>query len=540
MDTTLGRSGFTGPLTGTAPAYTPASPSSQTYRSPNLAAPSANSATTSLIDSNAGSNAGSHAGSHAGSNSARVTETITATAPLNRGYRAARQSPRPPIIPGVTSKGTSSRRGDIALTIAGIGLGITLGLGVSSAINGLAFAGGVFLAASTFSALAGTYLCLALMVLISRLPWLEREIGHDRMVKLHRSVAPYSILLIALHAIFSTLGHAQAASDGVLHALWVLITATEWMMPAAAALVLMVSLSVMSYRRVRSKMKYETWWVSHLYFYAAVALAFGHQIALGPMFVANPAQRLFWIGLYVFVGGSIVISRFILPAMFSRKHGLRVAAVVPESNGVVSVYLSGHDLDLIKARGGQFFQWRFMTRHWWWQAHPYSLSASPNQSWLRITVKDLGDHSANLSDLKPGTRVWAEGPYGVFTASARHTERVTAFAAGVGITPIRAVLDDLPSTTDVTVIYRVSDTLTAPLRAELDHIAAAYGWTVHYLEGSRTVHPMSPEYLGQLAPGMSRSDVYVCGPDTFTESVIGAAQAMGVPSRRIHHEAFSF
>jgi predicted ferric reductase len=475
-----------------------------------------------------------------------VAETVLATAVIPAPVRPAapaprgRHSVRPPMQRGLASRGGSTRRGDVAITIAGIGLGISLGLGVSSALAGLAFPGGVFLAASMFSALAGTYLCLCLLLLISRLPWLEREVGHDRMIQLHRKVAPYSILLIGLHAVFSTLGHAAGSVTGAPAAFWQLVTMTEWMVPATTALVLMISLGVISYRKIRAKMKYETWWVAHLYFYIAVALAFGHQIALGPMFINNPLQRNFWIGLYIFVAVMIFVNRFWNPYMFSRRHDLRIAAVVPESPDVTSVYISGEDLDLIKARGGQFFQWRFMTRHYWWQAHPYSLSASPNPSWLRVTVKNLGDQSGSVNQLRPRTRVWAEGPYGIFTAAQRSTERITAFAAGVGITPIRAVLDDLPPTTDVTVIYKVTQTDTAPLKAELDHIAAAYGWTVHYLEGPRDLHPMEPDYLYSLAPGMGRSDVYICGNDSFTESVIRAAQAMGVPDRRIHHEAFAF
>ena len=53
------------------------------------------------------------------------------------------------------------------------------------------------------------------------------------------------------------------------------------MLPAATAFVLMMGLGVISYRGIRNRMKYETWWVAHLYFYIAVALSFGHQVALG-------------------------------------------------------------------------------------------------------------------------------------------------------------------------------------------------------------------------------------------------------------------
>ena len=449
-------------------------------------------------------------------------------------------SPYPPVTRGVRARGRSRRRGDIAITGAGVGLGLCLGIGVSAVRDGLELPGGTALALGTLAALVGTYLCLMLLVLVSRVPWLERELGHDRMLALHRSVAPFALVLVLAHVLLTTLSYAQAAEDSFLGQLWAIVTRSAWMMPAFAAFVLMMGLGVLSYRKIRRRLSYETWWVAHLYFYIAVALSFGHQVALGPMFVAHPLQRYFWTALYLAVATLIVITRFVLPFSFSRRHRLHVISVVPEGDGIVSVYLGGDDLDLLRARGGQFFQWRFMTRDWWWQAHPYSLSASPNPSWLRITVKTLGDQSATMRRIAPGTKVWAEGPYGVFTAAARQGERVTAFAAGVGITPVRAVLDDLPASTDVTVVYRVSDATTAPLRAELDAVAQAHGWRVHYLEGSRHLHPITPALLFSVAPGIGDSDVFVCGPDSFTDAVVDAAKKVGVPDRRIHHESFSF
>ena len=447
---------------------------------------------------------------------------------------------RPHLRPGVAARGTTRHRGDVAITVAGIGLGISLGIGVYAVKDGLDLPGGKMLAAGTISALVGTYLCLMLMLIVSRLPWLERELGHDRMVALHRSVAPYSIFLILGHFAFTTISYAQAEEHTILGQLWDLVTKSAWMVPAATAFVLMMGVSCLSYRRIRTRMRYETWWVTHLYFYLAVALSFGHQVALGPMFIAHPYQRYFWTGLYIAVGVTILVARVIMPLSFSRKHDLRVAAVVPEADGVVSIYVSGVDLDLVKARGGQFFQWRFMTRDWWWQAHPYSLSASPNPSWMRITVKNLGDQSAMLRRLRVGTRVVAEGPYGVFTAGHRHGESIAAFAAGVGVTPIRAVLEDLPHGTAATIVYRVPEAASAPLRAELEDLVRERGWRLHYLQGPRHLHPLTADYLARLVPGLAGTDVFVCGPASFTDGVLEAVRDAGVPNDRIHHEAFSF
>jgi predicted ferric reductase len=439
----------------------------------------------------------------------------------------------------VRARGTSRRRGTVALAVAGAGLVACVAIGVESVLEGIGTPGGVTLAVGTVAALSGAYLSLCLLVLVSRVPWLERELGHVRMVALHRTVAPYALLLILAHVVLTTLSYAQAAETSFVGQLWNLVTRSAWMMPALAAFVIMMGVGALSYRRIRARMSHETWWVAHLYFYLAVALSFGHQVALGPMFVSNQAQRWFWTSLYVLVAGVIVVSRVLMPLTLSLRHRLHVISVVPESGGAVSVYLGGRDLDLLKARGGQFFQWRFLTRHWWWQAHPYSLSAAPNGSWLRITVKGVGDQSRMLRRLTPGTRVWAEGPYGVVTAAARHGEHITAVAAGIGITAIRALLDDLPASADVTVVYRVSDATTATLRAELDAVAAARRWRVHYLEGPRSLHPVTPALLFSVAPGIAASDVYVCGPAEFADAVVRAATRIGVEGGRIHRESFS-
>jgi ferredoxin-NADP reductase len=45
----------------------------------------------------------------------------------------------------------------------------------------------------------------------------------------------------------------------------------------------------------------------------------------------------------------------------------------------------------------------------------------------------VGAHTADLRDLDPGTRVWAEGPSGTFTAAHRTRERALLIAGGSGI-----------------------------------------------------------------------------------------------------------
>lgn len=463
--------------------------------------------------------------------------TITANEPITRRVSAPARAaaPRPTSRP-------SRRFGDLAVLLAGVGAGITAAFTLPALLATTWSApGAIANALGIVTAMAGTYGALLSILLMARLPWLEHEVGQDRLTAWHRSLGPWTLLLIVAHVGLTTLGYAQMTNVGWWSELVSLVFGTAWMLPAMAATVLMVGLGAMSWRRIRSRMTYETWHVAHLYFYFAVALAFGHQIESGSVFINAPLARAWWIGLYATIGLAILVFRFGAPIRQSLRHGLRVAAVVPVDDQTTHVYLSGRDLDRMNAQGGQWFSFRFGTRRWWWQGHPYSLSAGPRPTSMRITVKDLGDQSGSLATMKAGTPVFVEGPYGAFRIDRRETDRVVLVGAGIGITPIRALLDEVPDHVTADVIYRVHSE-PAPLVDELRRIDASSDGRirVHVLAGTRQQHPMTPSALADLVPGISATDVYVCGPTSFTHTIRASALALGLPPERIHDELFEF
>jgi predicted ferric reductase len=388
--------------------------------------------------------------------------------------------------------------------------------------------------------MVGTYGIVITLFLIARIPWLEREVGLDKTVWWHRKIAPYALFLVLGHVIFILLGYAMTAQTSLLAEFWDLIRHTRWILPATAGFVLFMMAGITSYKRARSRMSYETWWVIHLYTYLAVALSYAHQVLLGNAFINRPLAAKLWLAFTLTAVGSILIFRWILPLVRGVRYQLRVHAVVQEGPGVVSVWLKGRNLKKLNVSGGQFFSWRFMTRELWWHAHPYSLSAPPNDNFLRITVKDLGDHSAALAYVQPGTRVIAEGPYGAFTALRRHGDRVVLIAAGVGITPIRAVLEELPPLAQVDVLYRARQEEDIVLKRELDVLSQRPNTNIKYLVGNRKDHPMDARTLIRLAPHIKNSDVFICGPDAMTKSIRHAVEVIGVPQSHIHDEAFAF
>ena len=439
-------------------------------------------------------------------------------------------------------KAPGRRAGDIAALAAGLGAGITAAFTVPAlVVTNWSAAGAVPNALGIVTAMAGTYGALLSILLMARLPFLEHEVGQDRLTAWHRTLGPWTLVLIVLHVVFTTLGYSQLVNAGWWSELVSLTFGTAWMLPAMAATLLMVGLGVMSWRRIRSRMRYETWHTAHLYFYLAVALAFGHQIESGSVFINAPLARAWWIGLYVFVAAVIVIFRFGAPLFQSLRHDVRVAGVQRVDHETVHVYLSGRRLDRLGARGGQWLSFRFGTRRWWWQGHPYSLSAAPTHNMMRITVKALGDQSSSLATLQRGTPVFIEGPYGAFRMDRRVTDRLVLVGAGVGITPLRALLDELPPQAEADVIYRVHSE-PAPLIDELRAIERASNGRVrvHLLVGTRAQWPMTPHLLESIVPGIRTSDVFACGPRGFIDAVTESAAALGIPSERIHHELFEF
>ncbi len=404
-------------------------------------------------------------------------------------------------------------------------------------------AGGAPAEVARLCGLLGALLALVTLLLLARLPPLDRLAGFDRLGVWHRRTGVACLALIVAHALLITAGYAIADGISVPAELQRLVTGYPGVITAIAALAILLAVVVSSVVIVRRRLRYETWYFVHLYAYLAIALAFSHQLATGTAFVGRPLARAYWTGLYVATLAAIVGFRLVLPVARSLRHRLRVERVTEEAPGVVSVEIGGAGLDRLRARTGQFFMWRFLTRDRWWEAHPFSLSAAPGARRLRITVKGVGDYTARLRTLRAGTRVIAEGPFGGFTTAARRRRRVALIAGGVGITPIRALLEDMPGEPgEIAVVYRARRDEDVILRGELDALARRRGVELHYVVGDHREDGalLSPAHLQELVPDIAARDVYVCGPPGMTEATRVALDRSGVPRRHVVTERFAY
>ncbi|WP_241979980.1 ferredoxin reductase family protein [Cryobacterium glaciale] len=398
--------------------------------------------------------------------------------------------------------------------------------------------------------LVGTDLLLVMLVLAARLPPIDHAFGHDQAMAVHQSLGKPALYLILGHAVLLITGYALAENVNVFVEVWNMFTSLPDLPLAFLGLALMIGVVVTSLVVVRRKFRYEAWHAVHLLAYLSVLVAIPHQLSVGGLLSEGAIARYYWLGLYAAVAAAIIVFRFVLPVVRSLRHQLRVDSIEQVAPGVVSISLVGRRLDLLGATSGQFFIWRFWSAGLWWQAHPFSLSAAPNGRSLRITVRGLGDASAELPRVPRGTRVSFEGPYGLFTESARTAPRVVLIAAGIGVAPIRSLLETVSfAPGNATVLLRSHSLGDTYLVDELTDLCRVRGAELRIIAGQRptgvsTWLPADAARAGitlrTIVPELDQSDIYICGPRPWTDAVVRDARAGGVPKKQIHYERFDW
>jgi predicted ferric reductase len=406
--------------------------------------------------------------------------------------------------------------------------------------------GDVVLSIARITGLLGAYLALWQVILLTRLPWLERLTSFDRLSTVwHKWNGHACVILILIHTFFSIWGY-QAISILPI-SFWGETKTMIWggvypgMIVATIGTFLLVVVAWSSIAIVRRRLSYEWWYAVHITAYAGIALGWFHQIPTGNELIHLEVQTWYWRSLYI---ATLVLIAFRVanPVWHGLRYRMRVVDVVPEGPGVVSFWVKGRRLDHLHVKPGQFFIWRFLKHGFWWTQHPFSISRAPDGDSLRITIKDLGDHTAKLLRLKPGTHVVVEGPFGAFVEQNRVHPKVLYIAGGIGITPIRALAENTRG--DAIILYRAVSADDLVFRDELDELAKERGIDVQYVVGDHNAPGgeklLSAEHLRELVPDIDERDIYLCGPPAMVDVVDRHLHEAGVPRRNLHVERFTF
>jgi ferredoxin-NADP reductase/DMSO/TMAO reductase YedYZ heme-binding membrane subunit len=419
-------------------------------------------------------------------------------------------------------------------------------------VQELAQAGTGLASIGRLTGLVGSDLLLVQVLLMARIPLVERSFGQDELTRRHRWVGFWSLSLIVVHIVAITLGYAANAPKGLWGTMVDFVVNYPGMLLGVAGTMALFGVTFTSIRAARRRLRYESWHLLHLYAYLGLGLALPHQLWTGKDFLTSTAAMAFWWTLWGAAAMSVLIWRVGYPLWRSLlRHQLVVTEVRAESDRVTTVVMRGRLLHRLPVRAGQFFQWRFLDGPGFTRAHPYSLSAAPDGRTLRITVAHLGDGSTRLASLRPGTKVVFEGPYGRLHAGVRTRRKVLLMASGIGITPMRALLEELDQRPgEVTVVYRAGCAQDRILVNEVTMLAALrqarfFVITGHRASGRSSWLPQHAAHLGdvgalrQLVPDVANHDVFVCGSRGWIAAAERAAIGAGVPAKQVHIERFA-
>lgn len=398
------------------------------------------------------------------------------------------------------------------------------------------------LAVARICGLLAVYFVLLQFVLRGRAVWIEEVFGLNNLSTVHRLNGYLSLGFILAHVSLILTSYSLFANTNIITQLVVFITTYRDLFQSFIAAVLFVSIVFFSLYIVRRRLKYETWYYIHLASYLAVLLAWGHQLTFGGDFVQD-AFVWYWYGLYIFVFGNLFIFRFLRQGYLFGKYRFAVSDVVREADGATSVYISGNNLSAFGIKPGQFMILRFLDAKRWWQAHPFSLSFVPKENKLRVTIKNVGDFTSEIPSLKKGTLVLLDGPLGTFTSSHAKHDKFLFIAGGVGITPIRSLIEELaPLKKDIVLLYS-NKTTDIILKNELDTLAAKYKFSIHYVITEDPTYKgekgrIDSEKIKRLVPNFLTRDIYLCGPVPMMNALIRVLQENGVPHSALHYEKF--
>jgi len=316
--------------------------------------------------------------------------------------------------------------------------------------------------------------------------------------------------------------------------------------PAAiVGAVLIVLVIIVSIGPIRGRLKYSWWYRFHLLTYLALALAFGHQIEVGSDFTDNQYFRWYWYAIYAFVLLNLIVYRVVKPLYYYMQQHFSVERIVNETGDVVSVYIRGRNLSRFRVAAGQFMILHFLGKGFRWEAHPFSLSCPPNSEYLRLSIKRVGDFTARLGDLQPGTPVLIDGPHGIFTPKRCSSRNVLLIAGGIGITPLRSMLDTFVSQgKDVILLYGNRHRSDIVFEKELDQFVQKGRLVVRHVlsndpdwEGEKG--HINRERIQRLVPDVAERDVFLCGPPPMMSAVVKALTELGVPTGKVHYERFA-
>jgi predicted ferric reductase len=383
-------------------------------------------------------------------------------------------------------------------------------------------------------AVVGFVLIFFQYVLSSKIKFIERGIGLDKLIILHRTDGVVGLIFVLTHPILLYFGSLLMGYKLYLFSPLKLVGFTALMLICIAAG------AAILYKRLH--LKYETWKNFHKVIYFVLPIAFFHSSRIGGD-MKNPILRDFWwilLGLYFIILIYKVWMRFRI-----RSNPFSITKVVQETYDTWSLYFSGKKHDY---NPGQFLIIRLLRNGKVSESHPFTISSSPTMEEVSISVKSVGDFTTTIRDTKTSDLAYIDKPYGVFSFLNHDAKNLVFIAGGIGITPFISMLRyiyDKKLERNVTLIWGNKTEKDIAFKDELGKITLEMpSLKIIYIMSSQEDWQgekgyLDAEKLKKYVTDFDNSQFFLCGPPVMMSNVVKILKGLGVPKRRIHYERFA-
>lgn len=371
-------------------------------------------------------------------------------------------------------------------------------------------------------------------------PW-----GEDVIYHFHRRVSLIAVGLVVSHPIILFVSGSKQLQ----------LPSPIWNLPlgavfAGVSLGSLLLLVVMALWRTKLRIGYETWHASHIVL-AVVAILAGlaHMTAWG-FYLTDPWKRALWISMAIFWVTLLLYVRIVKP-LYMLRRPYRIADVRQEHGDTVTLVMQPEGHAGFRFKPGQFGWLTVWGSPFKITGHPFSFSSSAEAEGGRVemTIRKLGDFTSEVQKLKPGKRVYLDGPYGAFTIG-NPADMHVLIAGGIGITPMMSMIRTLADRNDtrpLVLLYGNKDWESTSFREELIALSTRLDLTViHVLSNPHEGWTGEAGFIDAdlfkryLPPGYADHEYFICGPGVMMDAIEAALSEMKVPLQKYHSERYNF
>jgi predicted ferric reductase len=381
--------------------------------------------------------------------------------------------------------------------------------------------------------LAGIMLFSINLILTSRLKIFDKIFwGINKLYDYHRLIGALAFSMILFHPLFLVVKYLRFSlrdaavflvSFGPLNVLF-----------GRIALYLMILLMVFTFYIA---FKYQNWKLTHKFMVLVFVFALLHLLYIQSDVSRNNLLRYYIIFFAIF-GLLSGFWRAFLSRFINKNYSYRVKSVKRVGEQVLAIDMVPLK-ESIKFNPGQFIFLSFKSKKISPEVHPFSISSAPGSDGIQVSVKSLGDYTADLKNIAPGDLASIEGPFGKFCYNYIPNNRQIWMAGGIGITPFLSMARSIKDNScKIDLYYCIKNKGEAVFAEELSAISSKYSGFRLFVWCSDERGFISAGAVSKYSNNLSGKDIFICGPPVFMKSLKDQFAKSGVESKKIHWELF--